>query len=190
MPLLTVFTPTYNRAHTLKRTYESLCRQTNKDFVWIIVDDGSTDNTKELVNEWISENILKDIRYCYKENGGLHTGYNKAIEIADTELMVSLDSDDYMPDNAVELIVNKWESDGSNELGGIVGLDYNTDGTLLGTKWPDTKTINLCDVMIGKTKICGDKKPPGLQYRNPGGFFLYRTLSAAYRPSRAVAVAK
>lgn len=158
MPLLTVFTPTYNRAHTLKRTYDSLCRQTNQDFVWIVVDDGSTDDTKSLVESWKAENKLRDIRYYYKENGGLHTGYNKAIEMADTELMVSLDSDDYMPENAVELIEKKWKADGSKEYGGIVGLDYNTDGSVLGSEWPETKTINLCDVMTGKIKIVGDKK--------------------------------
>lgn len=158
MPLLTVFTPTYNRAHTLKRTYDSLCRQTNQDFVWIVVDDGSTDDTKSLVESWKAENKLRDIRYYYKENGGLHTGYNKAIEMADTELMVSLDSDDYMPENAVELIEKKWKADGSEEYGGIVGLDYNTDGSVLGSEWPETKTINLCDVMTGKIKIVGDKK--------------------------------
>lgn len=66
MKTLTIFTPTYNRAHTLKRTYESLCRQTCNDFEWLIIDDGSTDNTKGLVNTWIADNVLS-IRYIYQE---------------------------------------------------------------------------------------------------------------------------
>ena len=70
MKTLTVFTPTYNRAHTLTRTYHSLCRQTSKDFEWLIIDDGSTDNTHELIQEFIDEDIIP-IRYIYKENGGL-----------------------------------------------------------------------------------------------------------------------
>lgn len=70
MKTLTVFTPTYNRAHTLVRTYESLCRQTSKDFEWLIIDDGSTDVTEEHVFSWIAENTI-EIRYVKKPNGGL-----------------------------------------------------------------------------------------------------------------------
>ena len=77
MKTLTVFTPAYNRAHTIGRTYESLLRQTCKDFEWLVIDDGSTDNTRELVEGWIKESIIP-IRYIYKENGGLYTGYNTA----------------------------------------------------------------------------------------------------------------
>ena len=87
MKTLTIFTPTYNRAHTLKRTYESLCRQTCNDFEWLIIDDGSTDNTKGLVNTWIADNVLS-IRYIYQENGGLYTGYNTAYANITTELCV------------------------------------------------------------------------------------------------------
>ena len=76
---LTVFTPSYNRAHTLGRTYMSLCRQTCKDFEWLIIDDGSTDNTRDVVQEWLFADNGFRIQYVYKENGGLHTGYNKAI---------------------------------------------------------------------------------------------------------------
>ena len=71
MKTLTIFTPAYNRAHTIGRTYESLCRQTCKDFEWLIVDDGSTDNTRQLVEEWIAENKIP-IRYIFQENQGMH----------------------------------------------------------------------------------------------------------------------
>ena len=78
MQTLTVFTPAYNRAHTIGRTYKSLCSQKCKDFVWLIVDDGSTDNTAELVKDWISKDNGFEIQYIYKENGGMHTAHNVA----------------------------------------------------------------------------------------------------------------
>ena len=131
--LLTVFTPTYNRAHTLVRLYESLCRQTCKAFEWLVVDDGSTDGTRELVQGFIDEKLIP-IRYVYKENGGLYTGYNTAYANIDTELNVCIDSDDFMPDNAVELIADKWGRDGSDKYAGIVGLDFyaGTDRPIAG----------------------------------------------------------
>lgn len=86
---LTVFTPTFNRRELLTRCYESMCRQTNKDFVWMIVDDGSTDDTKKFADEWKKNSDL-EIRYIYKDNGGLHTAYNVAIENIDTELCVCI----------------------------------------------------------------------------------------------------
>ena len=82
---VTVFTSTYNRGYCLNRCYNSLLRQSVKDFEWIIIDDGSNDNTKEIVAEWIKRDNKFKIRYFYKENGGLHTGYNKAIEMAESE---------------------------------------------------------------------------------------------------------
>lgn len=125
MVTLTVFTPTYNRAHTLARTYESLCRQTCKDFEWLIVDDGSSDNTREIVEIWKTESKIP-ISYIYKENGGLYTGYNTAYAHIETELNVCIDSDDYMPVDAVEMIVNTWnQRDKAKEYAGILGLDFN-----------------------------------------------------------------
>lgn len=108
MKTLTIFTPTYNRAHILNNAYESLKRQTNKDFIWLVVDDGSTDNTEEIVRGWIDENII-EIKYIKKENGGKHTAYNVACENTFTELiMIALDSDDYLSDDAVEIIIDTW----------------------------------------------------------------------------------
>lgn len=108
MVKLTIFTPTYNRKNTLILGYEALCRQTKKEFIWLIIDDGSTDGTSELVHGWMLADNGFEIQYVYKENGGLHTGYNKAIELIETELCVCIDSDDYMPDDAVELILDYW----------------------------------------------------------------------------------
>ena len=107
-PLLTVFTPAYNRAYTLPRTYESLCIQSSKNFLWLIVDDGSTDNTADLVRKWQTENNEFEIRYIYKENGGMHTAHNTAYANIDTELNVCIDSDDCMAPGAVEKILAKW----------------------------------------------------------------------------------
>lgn len=150
---ITVFTPAYNRADLLKRCYESMCRQTNKNFIWMIIDDGSTDNTKEVVNLWMLNNNGFEIQYYYKENGGLHTAYNEAIEHIDTELCVCIDSDDYMPDNAVEIILDFWKKNGSNEYAGIVGLDYTIDNHVIGDLLPDKKSINLINLLIGKYHI-------------------------------------
>ena len=93
-PFLTVFTPAYNRAYTLPRTYGSLRSQRNTDFIWLIVDDGSTANTAELVRQWQAEENGFEIRYIYKENGGMHTAHNTAYAAIDTELNVCIDSDD------------------------------------------------------------------------------------------------
>ena len=121
--MLTVFTPTYNRADLLPCAYEALQRQTSSNFKWLVIDDGSTDNTKDLVESWVKENKI-DITYVYKENGGLHTGYNKAAELIDTEICVCIDSDDYMPDDAVEIINKFWNEHRSDKLAGFIGLDY------------------------------------------------------------------
>lgn len=131
---LTVFTPAYNRAYCLYLGYEALKRQTCKDFKWLIIDDGSTDNTKELVDIWISEEKI-EIEYCYKENGGMHTAHNKAYELINTELNVCIDSDDYMSDDAVEKIVNFWRRHGSEKYAGIIGLDQAVGGGIIGTRF-------------------------------------------------------
>lgn len=123
-PTITVFTPAYNRAYTLHLCYESLKRQTSKDFKWLIIDDGSTDNTKHLVDSWINENNGFEIKYIYKENGGMHTAHNKAYENIDTELNVCIDSDDYMTDDAIEKIVKFWEKNGEDKYAGIPCLRY------------------------------------------------------------------
>ena len=150
---LTVFTPAYNRADLLPRCYESMKRQTNQNFIWLIIDDGSTDNTRKLVESWIREPLGFELRYIYKENGGLHTAYNEAIANIDTELCVCIDSDDFMPDDAVERILNFWALHGTNEVAGIVGLDFDLDGNCLGDPLPDRKTVNLIDLLVGKYPI-------------------------------------
>lgn len=153
-PILTVFTPTYNRVALLERCYQSVLKQTNKNFKWMIIDDGSTDNTAEVVKEWIeSSHDDVEIIYIYKPNGGLHTAYNVAIAHIDTELCVCIDSDDFMPDNAIELILKFWKKNGSNEYAGIVGLDYDLDNHVIGDKLPDIKSVNLIGLLLNKYGI-------------------------------------
>lgn len=142
--LLTVFTPTYNRRKYLERAYDSLKRQTVKDFMWIIVDDGSSDDTKEYVDKWIEENELK-IRYTYVPNGGKMRAHNIGAKMCETELFVCLDSDDYLVDDAVEVIEKEWKiatagwkkREDSRELGGIIAHKGKSNTDLLsGCEFP------------------------------------------------------
>ena len=136
MKTLTIFTPTFNRAYTLHKCYESLKRQTSKDFVWLIIDDGSSDNTKELVDKWINENEV-EIRYYYQKNQGMHGAHNTAYKLIETEINTCIDSDDYMTDDAVEKIVNFWNKNRKRGLAGFVALDAYQNGEVIGTRLPE-----------------------------------------------------
>lgn len=106
--LLTVFTPTYNRKELLGRVYQSLLAQTCRDFCWLIVDDGSTDDTKQTVQGWIEEKQIP-VTYIYRENGGKMRAHNTGVEHCTTELFMCLDSDDYLPADAVECLTDTWK---------------------------------------------------------------------------------
>lgn len=153
MKPITVFTPAYNRADLLSRCYKSMQEQTNQNFVWMVIDDGSTDNTLEVLKKWEMERNTFEFVYYTKKNGGLHTAYNMAIEHINTPLCVCIDSDDYMPKDAIEKILNFWDKYGSEKYAGIVGLDYYTNGRIIGDKLPTQKSINLIDLMVGKYSI-------------------------------------
>ena len=157
MATLTIFTPAYNRAHTLPRTYESLLAQSCKDFVWLIVDDGSRDNTGELVRAWQEKDNGFEIRYIYKENGGMHTAHNTAYENIDTELNTCIDSDDCLAPGAVEKILRKWESVRNRGFAGIIALDSDMEGNIIGQGFPEglTETTLMDYYAAGGS---GDKK--------------------------------
>lgn len=132
MKTITVFTPTYNRAELLKNAYESLKKQTVKDFEWLIVDDGSTDDTKQVVESFISEKIL-DIKYIYQENRGQYFAHNTAAKYAESELFTFLDSDDVYLDNTIEILLsyfNQIKLDDS--FAGIAGLKAGRNGKIVG----------------------------------------------------------
>lgn len=133
MPHLTIFTPTHNRAYILPKLYESLCVQTCQDFEWLIVDDESTDNTKELVDEWIREGRIT-IRYVYQQNGGKMRAYNKATSLADSELFVCIDSDDQLTtEHVVEESLAYWDEHKNDaferQIGGMVSLKLHKQRT-------------------------------------------------------------
>ena len=139
---LTVFTPTYNRRELLTRAYKSLASQTFMDFEWLIVDDGSTDDTEAYVKEWIDEGII-NIRYTYRQNGGKMRAFNTGTDKARAELFVCLDSDDYFVDTAVEELLAAYDNASGREcsgkhVGGVVAHKGCTDEKLLGNKsFPD-----------------------------------------------------
>lgn len=157
---LTVFTPAYNRAHTLHLGYEALLRQTCKDFVWLIVNDGSQDHTARLVQGWMAEGKI-DIRYVHQENQGMHGAHNTAYRLIDTELNTCIDSDDYMPDDAVEKIVSFWKKYGRKDVAGIIGLDADFDGKLIGTAFPEGCT----ETTLGGFYARGGRGDKKLVYR-------------------------
>ena len=152
-PRLTIFTPAYNRRELLYRCYQSLQRQTSKEFIWLIVDDGSTDGTGEWVRKWQAEESDFEIQYIYQENGGLHTGYNTAIANISTELSMCIDSDDFAADNCVELVMRLWNEKGGDEYAGIIGLDFDLKGNCLRDPLPARKSIDLIALMCNKYHI-------------------------------------
>lgn len=117
--LISVITPTYNRAYILGKCYESLVGQTSRDFEWVVVDDGSTDNTQELVQSFIEENKIK-IKYIKQENGGKHIAHNTAVLNSEGELVVCLDSDDVLTENAVEKAIAFWRENAQPHNTGIL----------------------------------------------------------------------
>ena len=154
---ITVFTPTFNRAFCLGQLYQSLVRQTDQHFLWLIIDDGSTDNTKTLVESWINENRIA-IKYVFQQNQGMHSGHNTAYSMIDTELNVCIDSDDYMPDDAIDKILKRWSSGRNEKYAGIIGLDAFTDGSIVGTPIPeDLRTATLSEI-YDMHHVTGDKK--------------------------------
>ncbi|MBG6133664.1 glycosyltransferase involved in cell wall biosynthesis [Aquimarina sp. EL_43] len=158
MKTITVFTPTYNRAYCLHKCYESLIKQSNQDFVWLIIDDGSSDNTKELVTSWINENKI-DIQYHYQKNLGMHGGHNAAYRLIETTLNVCIDSDDFVGEEAIQKILDSWETiKGKPEYAGLVGLDADESGAIIGTKIPEGIKETTMYELYNTHKVLGDKK--------------------------------
>lgn len=162
--MLTIFTPTYNRVKLLPRLYESLCSQENQNFEWLIIDDGSTDNTAELVKEFIAEQKV-NIRYIQKINGGKHTAHNVALEHATGSLFMCLDSDDTLAKNAIQIIENSLFHLTSNDCGFIA---YKND--------------------VNGQQLCGDLSCNGWDHRTiykysrqAGGEFAFVFLSDKLR---------
>ena len=150
---LTVFTPTYDRKSLLTRVYVSLKDQTSKDFEWLIVDDGSTDGTKEEVQKWIGEGVIP-ITYHYRENGGKMRAHNTGTSMAKGELFVCLDSDDVFTPTAVEELVAAYDDakrshKGDLPVGGVVAHKGRTDEKIFaGVDFPVTGVSTLYDLYL------------------------------------------
>jgi glycosyltransferase involved in cell wall biosynthesis len=138
------------------RTYESLCRQTNKDFEWLIIDDGSSDNTRELVDGYISEAIIS-IRYIYKTNGGKHTAINLGVKEAKGELFFILDSDDYLTNDAVEWIATAYKKIRYDRNSvGLSGIRIRPDGIRISSSFHKAQYDCTALEIRNKYHVIGD----------------------------------
>lgn len=139
---VTIFTPTYNRAHTLPRLYNSLVEQSNHDFEWLIVDDGSIDNTEELVSSFKTDKFK--IRYFKQENNGKHIATNIGLKNAKGHLFTCLDSDDWFYPNAVDYFITQF--DRNSHMNALITLDTFEDGTVVGETLPEIEKVNWVDL--------------------------------------------
>lgn len=154
--MISVITPTYNRATLLPRLYDSLKEQTYKDFEWIIVDDGSVDDTAAVVDGFRKDNALK-IRYIHKDNGGKHTALNLGVGKAEGELVVFLDSDDSLPQDSLQTISDEYDKVRYvSDVAGVCGLMAHHDGTPIGSGFPfETDICSEFDVRF-RHHVTGD----------------------------------
>lgn len=170
--MITIFTPTYNRAHLLPRVYKSLCELEldtplslphegeELAFEWLIVDDGSTDNTRDVIRNIHSKHTAPfAIRYIYKRNGGKHTAVNVGVQEAKGELFFILDSDDYLPSDALKIVAEEYAKVKDDvSIGGVAGLDRFADGRTVGNGFPcDSIDCNAMDIRY-KYHVTGDMK--------------------------------
>ena len=155
--MITVCTPTFNRAYCLSGVYDSLCSQNFRDFEWIIVDDGSTDETSKLVEGWSNEAPFL-IRYIWQENSGKHVAVNTAINAAKGELFLIFDSDDRCTLTALNEFWLAWQSIEmrKDEIAGITVLSCYSDGEIIGSKFP-FESEDFMHVFYDENKISGDK---------------------------------
>lgn len=136
---LCVFTPTYNRAYCLEDLYQSLVAQTCQDFHWLIVDDGSTDQTRSLVEDMSARGEIS-MSYLRQENGGKQRAWNTGAQACDQELFFCVDSDDTLVPDAVEAILSRWKGvSDDTRIAGIVGLDGTAPDKPLGTWMPKNR---------------------------------------------------
>lgn len=158
MPIeFTVFTPTFNRSQTLQKSYAALCNQTCKDFIWLIVDDGSTDETAEIVAEWKKENKI-EIIYIYQENAGKQRAVNTGIKNCRTKYFGFLDSDDYYCQDTVENFLKFFSIiENNNHVAGIMARRGTDENTPIGSSnLPVGQYIENFDKLIRKYNFYGD----------------------------------
>lgn len=151
----TIMTPTYNRGKLLKRLYKSILKQKRSDIEWIIVDDGSTDNTKDIVKSFLAEGKIK-VKYIYQNNSGKYKAYNTGIENADGELFFCVDSDDILADNTLDILDKKYNNiKDRTDLAGIVSLKTDFDNNILSDNLPENEILHFYELR-NKYKIHGE----------------------------------
>lgn len=151
--MITVLTPTYNRANLLEKLYISLIHQTNKNFEWLVVDDGSSDDTEKVIEYFIAQDKIR-IRYIKKQNGGKHTALNVGIKTVNSELIFIVDSDDYVTQDAVETIENYYEKyKNIKYICGFAFLRKYPDGQINGNQF---KRDELIATYIDSRINCND----------------------------------
>lgn len=157
--MVTIFTPTYNRGYIIENLYRSLTKQTCKDFEWIIVDDGSTDNTKNICNRWLQESPGFIIRYEKVKNGGKHRAINRGVRLAEGDIFFIVDSDDYLTDTAIEIVENWYKTIRNNtQYAGVSGLKgYSEDSPIGGWGNFDTKYVDATNLERERYGLMGDK---------------------------------
>jgi glycosyltransferase involved in cell wall biosynthesis len=156
----TIFTPVYNRKHTVHRVWDSLKSQTYRDFEWIIVDDGSTDNVMPLLEEY-KQVANFPVTILRQKNSGKHIAWNQAIDIAYGELFVPADSDDAFVPETLKRFLHHWNNipkGGKNKFSGINCLCKDPEtGEIVGEKFPDSPLISNNLELFYKYKIRGEK---------------------------------
>ena len=151
--MITVLTPTYNRASLLINLYQSLIKQDFGDFEWVIVDDGSVDATTDIVDQFIQERQIV-ITYIKQANGGKHRALNRGVKEAKGELVLIVDSDDSLPINSLSIIYSHYlDIKDNSSIGGVCGLMAHHDGTI-----------------IGERKICSSMNLSSIEMRYKYGF--------------------
>ncbi|MGG4773670.1 glycosyltransferase family 2 protein [Alcaligenaceae bacterium 429] len=155
----TVLTPSYNRAHTLERVYRSLCAQTVRNFEWVVVDDGSTDETRSLIQSWQGEANFP-IVYHWQPNQHKKTAFNTGVRLAQGELIVALDSDDSLLDDALSRLEKEWlniPAESRHFYVAVVGLCQRPDGQVVGDRFPeDPLDVTSLDLNF-QYKVRGEK---------------------------------
>jgi glycosyltransferase involved in cell wall biosynthesis len=155
-PLFTVFTPTYNRAHTLGRVYDSLKKQTLQDFEWVIVDDGSSDETRTLIESWLNEPPSFPVRYFYQSNRGKHGAINYGVQEANGFFFIIFDSDDACVPEALERFAYHWHNIAESERDsfcGVTSLCQDQYGHLVGVPFPGDVVVSNHLEMIYNFKV-------------------------------------
>lgn len=156
--LLTIFTPTFNRGHYLNNIYESLCDQNFYNFEWLIIDDGSTDDTKNIVDNLINKSTNFNIRYVYKENGGKHTAINLAAQISKGDFILWLDSDDIIiKDSLLPFSYYLTQTLNSSSIAAVIGLRVDDNMNPMGSFLPPNNPLDVYYYpFLQKEKIVGE----------------------------------